>query len=350
MLTDNPEFGEPYSFRLDELRDAAEAANRRWWIGRTVRQPIDREPCLYHYTSAEGLAGILQSRALWATDTAFLNDWKEIGYAADPLVQRMAAALEDNVRPFFPNGRVELPVQNPQSFPLKPGMELYERLMVLGAARSMIDHFTGPNRAEIVRGNDLYLRGATFVSCLSKDHDQLGQWRGYGKGGYAIGFRRDALAGSAPILGAVQYGESAIKALCDRVIEHFASIEIAPSDGYQLGQSDGHPAERVGYVEAVSFCLPQVALVKHEAFAQENEWRLVVPRYDLDYSNIKVRAIGGRLIPYVECPFEDDAISEIVIGPGGDLHSERAVLALLAANEFNPDKVQIAYSAAPFRG
>lgn len=54
------EHKEPYSFRLDEMRDAATAAHRRWWIGRTVRHPIDREPCLYHYTSAEGLAGILQ--------------------------------------------------------------------------------------------------------------------------------------------------------------------------------------------------------------------------------------------------------------------------------------------------
>jgi hypothetical protein len=321
------------------MRDAATAAHRRWWIGRTVRHPIDRGPCLYHYTSADGLASILRSRALWATDTAFLNDWKEIGYAAEPLVQRMQESFEDSLRPYFPGGRVELPLKNPQSFPLKPGMPLYERLMVLGSARSMIDHFTGPNREDIVRRNDLYLIGATFVACLSNDHDQLGQWRGYGQGGYAIGFRRDALTGAAPILGAVQYGDDAVKDLCDRVINHFDRREMAAD-----------ATERDGYVEAVSFCLPQIALIKHESFAQENEWRLVVPRYDLDYAGIAVRAMGGRLVPYVECPFEDTAIVEIVIGPGGDLHSERAVLALLAANGYDPDKVQVSHSAAPFRG
>lgn len=85
-------------------------------------------------------------------------------------------------------------------------------------------------------------------------------------------------------------------------------------------------------------------------FAQENEWRLVVPRYDLTYSGISVRAMGVRLVPYVECPFEDSAIAEIVIGPGGDLHSERAVLALLAANGYDPDEIQISHSSAPFRG
>lgn len=54
---------------------------------------LDRSTCLYHYTSAVGLEGILRSRSLWATDTAFLNDWQEIVYAAEPLVADMEALL-----------------------------------------------------------------------------------------------------------------------------------------------------------------------------------------------------------------------------------------------------------------
>ena len=108
--------------------------------------------------------------------------------------------------------------------------------------------------------------------------------------------------------------------------------------------------DRDTYVEAVSYCLPLIALIKHGSFEQENEWRLVVPRYDLDYTGMKVRTAGGQLVPYVECSFERTAIAEIVIGPGGDLHSERAVRALLFANGYDPDTIQVSYSAAPFRG
>lgn len=33
---------------------------------------------LYHYTTAAGLSGILESRSLWATHTSFMNDEEEI--------------------------------------------------------------------------------------------------------------------------------------------------------------------------------------------------------------------------------------------------------------------------------
>lgn len=33
---------------------------------------------LYHYTTAAGLSGILQSKSLWATHTSFVNDEEEI--------------------------------------------------------------------------------------------------------------------------------------------------------------------------------------------------------------------------------------------------------------------------------
>ena len=31
------------------------------------------EDCLFHYTSAGGMKGILESRCIWATDSAFLS-------------------------------------------------------------------------------------------------------------------------------------------------------------------------------------------------------------------------------------------------------------------------------------
>jgi len=56
----------------------------------TQPDDFDRSSLLYHYTSAQGLEGIVRTQSLWATDTAFLNDTTEIRYAAEPLIKRMA--------------------------------------------------------------------------------------------------------------------------------------------------------------------------------------------------------------------------------------------------------------------
>ncbi len=42
----------------------------------------DIDECLFHYTTAAGLRGILGEKCIWATDSAFLNDLSEIIYAA----------------------------------------------------------------------------------------------------------------------------------------------------------------------------------------------------------------------------------------------------------------------------
>src|SRR2546423_10494745 len=40
----------------------------------------DSPRLLYHYTSADGLLGMLQGRQLWATNVRFMNDTSELAY------------------------------------------------------------------------------------------------------------------------------------------------------------------------------------------------------------------------------------------------------------------------------
>src|SRR6266699_2930071 len=60
---------------------------------------------LYHYTSLNGLRGILESRAFWATDIRYMNDMSEAGYASnvvlDALKNRrdiLSTGLTDNFK------------------------------------------------------------------------------------------------------------------------------------------------------------------------------------------------------------------------------------------------------------
>jgi uncharacterized Fe-S radical SAM superfamily protein PflX len=59
----------------------------------------DREiESIFHYTTAEGLKGILTSQTLWATDFRYLNDTEELSQAKEIFISVvkpiMAEAIE----------------------------------------------------------------------------------------------------------------------------------------------------------------------------------------------------------------------------------------------------------------
>jgi Protein of unknown function (DUF2971) len=289
---------------------------------------LDRRSCLYHYTSATGLDSILSQRLLRATDTSFLNDMQEIIYAAKPLIPQMEALLVTFIQYDADND----PLQKVRSGRLGSTLSAIKRFTRLDA------DMRAPNPGQ-------YLDGATYVACLSEDHDQLGQWRGYGQSGYSIGFQKDGLKQIPGQLHNVRYGElrqvdygdDAVNAVCDEIVEHCRTRPPAR-----------HPGTH-GYFDALNFCMPRLASVKHAAFQQEAEWRLIVSKDSDQGLPARVRTMP-RLIPYVELPFEDSWVAEIVIGPGGDSHSVRAVRAALRAHNYDTNKVQITHSEAPFRG
>lgn len=42
---------------------------------------------VYHYTSPDGLSGIIKNKSLWFTDCAYLNDMNEFNYILEPLIK-----------------------------------------------------------------------------------------------------------------------------------------------------------------------------------------------------------------------------------------------------------------------
>src|SRR5205823_7132069 len=52
---------------------------------------------LYHYTSADGLVGMLDTGRIWATHAAFMNDPTELQYAA-AVIGEALDAVEREVR------------------------------------------------------------------------------------------------------------------------------------------------------------------------------------------------------------------------------------------------------------
>jgi len=42
---------------------------------------MKKDKIIYHYTSLQGLLGIIESRSIWTTNIIYLNDTSELNYA-----------------------------------------------------------------------------------------------------------------------------------------------------------------------------------------------------------------------------------------------------------------------------
>jgi hypothetical protein len=201
-----------------------------------------------------------------------------------------------------------------------------------------------------------------YVTCFCQDSDLLSQWRGYASAdGYSIGLRSAALLDQVPStteyrvggqhgleietrpgpevrpsLVQVQYGDLAVTRMIEAVLQ-----TIAP-------QPVGHPGSR-GSMQAVSLAVPALASIKHNAFAEEKEWRLYVGGMTAGLKeSFRIGSYG--IIPYIELPFDlHKAIHEVVVGPGKYSDVRMTGVARLLRS-LNLDSVNVRASSAPFRG
>jgi hypothetical protein len=142
-------------------------------------------PFLYHYTSQDGLKGILGSNSLWATYFADLNDSQEIHEVRTPLVNELGTRFQQLVEDFggksFRNRKIVSKAGGRQR-------------MAQDLARRWVNalYTTTFNEEQGKRQSECCI--ASFCSHAGdqpyeRDHGLLSQWRGYGKdGGYSLVF------------------------------------------------------------------------------------------------------------------------------------------------------------------
>jgi Protein of unknown function (DUF2971) len=251
---------------------------------------------LYHYTSLDGLVGIVRSRSMWASSIRHLNDSSEFRYALD-LVQSEILVM--------PKG-------------------------ASGSYGRMLDEY----RAAFSGMGE----GTVYVSSFSTEGDLLSQWRAYGTPGstVAVGFRSGALQSAA-----LASGYRLLPCTYKRAAQ-VASLKRRFSAA-QLQKLENGP-----FVFAADV-LNLAPALKHPSFAEESEWRLIssVPAS----GTLCFRPSGALLVPYRVVPLVVDGglpICEIVLGPNA--HSAENVFAirlLLAENGLSTCEVRV--SDAPFR-
>jgi hypothetical protein len=330
--------------RQEEFTSNFDARLKQDGIGQYASPP----DMLYHYTTADGLKGIIINGNIWATNYRYVNDLTEYVYANELLRADIASRIQ------HPNPIVDA---------------------VLKA---------------ILNTEDL-LVGAVdiFIACFCKEKDLLSQWRYYGGrggGGYAIGFGRNTvttqLIGASYQLYQVCYNERIqhllIKDLLDSfcnaveqlgigldpttIVEPVISSKLPARDPTKppapLQIKSNVPAPLGELCMRLSFGFLELACCfKNPSFAIEEEWRLVHKRFSetkANTRNVSFRTSGATLIPYVELPLfiKDHSktgarwnyfLDEIVCGPGLNNRVTEKSLQYLTA--ILPHQVAINHSA-----
>lgn len=228
----------------------------------TNEKPPDNDECIFHYTDAAGLIGIVNDNKIRATNFRFLNDPKEFMYGFGVIASLIKKEFSNNQDPL-----------------------LAELLDGACAGQHSID---------------------LFVACFSEDYDDLSQWRLYGDGGqgYSIGIRKSDLeslldtSSAIPLrfrLSRVIYDREKQEAAFKMLINHTA--ELARKLGKTSPNSITECKHFIGN-EIMNLC----ASIKHPAFHSEREWRLICLTSPRSENKISFRAGRFGLTPYITFP------------------------------------------------
>jgi hypothetical protein len=284
---------------------------------------------LWHYTDAHGLAGILQSRKIFATHFRHLNDPTELVHG-EKIVAEVAG-------------------------------ELSKDSAVEEVARSALQEFceaynNGQRFSEVA---DVYI-----ASFCADDGDRLSQWRGYGArgSGYAIGFRalpvpkgEDSNADLVMALWEATYDlakfreltrttmRSMAEAIVQFLLENLDTLTKTSDEQFRDAWARGR-----GQMLSHAATLAQRA--KHPGFQEEQEWRVIVAPLR-DERAVRYRATARGIVPYIELPLTDQPLLDLAcvrVGPASDSESSvKALAAFLKSLGYAPELA--CRSEIPFR-
>jgi hypothetical protein len=243
------------------------------------------EDLIYHYTTTRGLLGILESRELWASDLRYMNDLSELKYANNLINKEIDKSVGSDF---------------------------------LTAA--LIDYSPG-------RILDLF---AVYACCFCEDGDQLSQWRAYTeKGtGFALGFNRKLIkqnSSDGPVLDKVIYEpEDQINSINPTIEEYVKDLQAYMSISSKLNEQQRlRQFSDIGH-KLFSANIRNFFFFKNPVFREENEWRIVQPRFVSDPTDVCFREMRGTIIPYIKIPLlkpdysEQLPLEKIIQGPLAD--------------------------------
>lgn len=296
----------------------------------------------FHYTSPEGLIGILESRTLFFTDCQYLNDYSE----------RLTI-----------NTELDLFWHNNQRNYDKEFLKLIKNIRV--------DKFEDTGFSYMDEG-DVLTNCRYFVLSATHDKDSLSMWKYYAKNntynGYCLGLTTWALVdewidretGVAIEEGDVIYSSNDKQIKILKAVEKLYLLWCTYKISNELNQKIIDEFRSWTSITSLFF--------KHECFSTEQEYRFVAISpvdklkelyYEYNQKRYKMydfRIVNGVLTPYIKMPFnfwntdECWAVSSIGIGPSiNAIQMENGLKQFLKSFTYKIEDCKIYHSRIPLR-
>lgn len=301
------------------------------------------EAVLYHYTSFDGLKGIIESRCLWLTHFRYLNDTSEIVYARDEVLKKIEEILRNQLT------------------------DLEEHLqwqMFRQTFKNMIE--TNMN---------FYI----FSFCVKPNY--LPAWRWYAANGcgVAIGFRKELFIQKSAdhtndskrmVSFHKVYYEIANKAV-KNLIENL--IKITRSEFQKAKQNKYYNHSPMCFLKGIhpilaAYLIPILVCLKHGAYQEEHEYRLCESEFseerqnklckiDIPFDKRHWRDSMQTTQPFVKTipitiseQFDCEDICKIWVGPRCNFeHAKHQIIELLSQNKYtNLKQIKIEKSDIPY--
>jgi len=304
------------------------------------------EELIYHYTSAEGLKGIINEQAIHCTNCLFLNDLKEYFLVVHLLKNNFNAVCIDE-----------------------------DTSLCLKASLTRLLDMT----ETLFIGLKEY--SAAYISSFSSKGDLLSQWRGYcPNGGYSLGFSKKILEKSARNqqfkMKVVEYVSDHDKpaSLINSLSEFFkrfkkeipaltydpthynirssglrALLPLIPPEGKTIEEVKKE-AHKIRLLEkkfglVLHFTLMDLMpFYKDQTFKEEEEIRVA----SISNETLYFKCSGNLLKPYRRLEFEQDALKEIIIGPTSNIEQCELGVNLFLQSQ-NIGNVTVKRSEIPYR-
>ncbi|MGB0064825.1 MAG: DUF2971 domain-containing protein [Terracidiphilus sp.] len=318
------------------------------------------EELLYHYTTQEGLLGIIEKQKIWASHLQYLNDKSEGQIFTKLLLDEFAWRAATD--------------------PEKASSNITAIGRLLGLSIDQADH---QNEALYI-GSSAFswiTNQSTFVTSFSAHGNLLSQWRAYsgGAGGCSIGFRqsylrsagvnflkgrKDGFYDDSDPLVACRYCDKPeeeglkhkIRQIMDSYISSANQSKRQTNPETQTIEGKNHEIGEISAI-AMKYFFPlgkQRAITKDQAFREEAEWRLVfqLERTGTTDSHPEFRPGRSMLTPYFKVPLvwenQPIGIKKIYVGPCP--HENEAVKSVqLLLWKHDISGVDVEYCKIPYR-
>lgn len=275
---------------------------------------------LYHYTSLNGVMGIVKSRSLWATEVRFFNDTAELKHAVDfisSIIDHRLASRSENIE--------------------------------------LLTQFKRWLNDRIVNGHMLY------VVCFTESGNLLSQWRGYSQAakGVSLGFSPEKISMAAGEqffqVGKCVYDLNIQEKLAVSILDEIQSV--AKLKGENNNMFKRHPSESFYdvFFELELDILRIAVLLKHPAFHEEREWR-VVSSAITNYikSPIEYREGSSMLIPFMNfiLPSAVDRTVDIeraYLGATPNINNAMTSLSMFLSKNNSSPREGVHYCQIPYR-